>query len=123
MAKKRTRKFRTFCQLIPLSIALAGLAVLGYQSFFWLKLGYWKPIASKLLLDEILPPNFLRWLHNPQSWIGLKKIICPVFNLSLALLLLLVGLIALLLITRIFNLFSKPQVEEIQVLDSRGWRT
>ena len=121
MANKCIKKFRTCCLLIPLSIVICGLAVLGYQSFFWLKLGYWKPIAARLLLNEILPANILHWLHSPNSWIGLKRIICPFFNFSLAMLLLLVGLIALLLVTRIFSLFLKP--EKIQALDSRRWRT
>ena len=121
MATNRIKKFRTCCILIPLSIVISGLAVLGYQSFFWLKLGHWKPIASRLLLNEILPANFFQWLHNPHSWIGLKKIICPVFNFSLALLLLLVGLIALLFVIRIFNIFSRP--EKVEVLDRRKWRT
>ena len=121
MANKRTKKFRTCCLLIPSSIVLSGLTVLGYQSFFWLKLGQWKPITSRLLLDKVLPVSFFQWLHSPYSWIGLKKIIYPVFNFSLALLLLLVGLIALLLVVRIFNLFSKP--EKVEVLDRRKWRT
>ncbi|MBN1805861.1 MAG: hypothetical protein JW837_11470 [Sedimentisphaerales bacterium] len=121
MVNTGTRNFRTFCLLLPSSIALSGLAVLGYQSFFWLKLGYWKPIASKLLLNEILPINFFQWLHSPYSWIGLKKLIFPVFNIPLALFLLLVGLITLLLVSRIFSLFIKP--EKIKVPDSRRWRT
>jgi len=120
MAKKRIKKFRTFCQLIPLSIALTGLAVLGYQSFFWLKLGYWKPITARLLLNEILPADFLHWFHNPQSWLGLKKIISPFFNFPLALFLLLVGLAILQLVAKIFDFFSKP--EKIVVIDTRSWR-
>jgi hypothetical protein len=121
MAHKRTYKFRIFCQLIPLSIVISGLTVLGYQSLFWLKLGQWKSIDSRLLLNEVLPINFFQWLHSPYSWIGLKKLIIPIFNIPLALLLLLVGLITLLLVTKIFSLFTKP--EKVKVLDSRGWRT
>jgi hypothetical protein len=121
MTRKRVKKFRTCCLLMPLSIVISGLAVLGYQSFFWLKLGYWKPIASRLLLDKVLPINFFQWLHSPYTWVGLKKLIFQIVDLSLAMFLLLVGLIALLLVIRIFNLFSKP--EKIQVLDSRKWRT
>jgi hypothetical protein len=121
MAHKRTYKFRIFCQLIPLSIVISGLTVLGYQSLFWLKLGQWKSIDSRLLLNEVLPINFFQWLHSPYSWIGLKKLIIPIFNIPLALLLLLVGLITLLLVTKIFSFFTKP--EKVKVLDSRGWRT
>jgi hypothetical protein len=121
MVKKGTKKFRICCLLIPLSIVLSGLTVLGYQSFFWLKLGQWKPIASRLLLDKVLPINFFQWLHSPHSWIGLKKLVFPIVNLPLAMFLLLVGLISLLIVVRIFNLFSKPK--KVEVLNRRGWRT
>ncbi len=121
MANKRTKKFRTCCLLIPLSIVLSGLTVLGYQSFFWLKLGQWKPITSRLLLDKVLPINFFQWLHSPYTWVGLKKLVFQIVDLSLAMFLLLVGLITLLIVVRIFNLFSKP--EKVEVLDRRKWRT
>ena len=115
------QKFRKCCLLIPLSIALSGLAVLVYQSLFWLKLGYWKPLASRLVLNKVLPVDFLRWFHNPQSWLGLKKIISPFFNFPLALFLLLVGLVILQLVAKVFDFFSKP--EKIEVIETKRWRT
>jgi hypothetical protein len=122
MSKKGIKqKFRKCCLLIPSSIALSGLAVLIYQSWFWLKLGSWKPLASKLVLNKVLPANFLHWLHNPESWLGLKKIISPFFNFPLALFLLLAGLFILQLTTKIFDLFSKP--EKIEITETRSWRT
>ena len=114
------QKLRKCCLLIPLSIALSGLAVLVYQSLFWLKLGSWKPLASSLVLDQFMPANFLHWLHNPHSWLGLNKIISPFFNFPLALFLLLVGLAILQLVAKIFDFFSKP--EKIVVIDTRSWR-
>jgi hypothetical protein len=121
MAKSTIKqKFRTCCLFVPLSIALSGLAVLTYQSYFWLKLGCWKPLASRLLLDKILPADFLIWLRNPHSWSGLKKIISPFFNFPLSLFLLLVGLVAVQLVTGIFD--SNSAAEEVEVIDPRSWR-
>ncbi len=122
MAKKGIKqKFRKCCLLIPSSIAVSGLAVLAYQSWFWLKLGCWKPLDSRLVLNKVLPADFLHWLHNPNSWSGLKKIISPFFNLPLALFLILAGLAILHLVAKFFDLFSKP--EKIEVIDTRSWRT
>lgn len=115
------QEFRKCCLLIPSSIALSGLAVLIYQSWFWLKLGSWKPLTSKLVLNKVLPTDFLHWLHNPHSWLGLRKLISPFFNFPLALFLLLVGLAILQLVAKIFDLFSKP--EKIEITDTKGWRT
>ncbi|MBW7989374.1 MAG: hypothetical protein FVQ84_05065 [Planctomycetes bacterium] len=122
MTKQTIRKqIRKLFLFIPVSIALSGMVVLAYQGYFWMKLGHWKSLDSRLVLNKVLPINFLQWLRNPSSWLGLKKIISPFFNFPLALFLLLVGLIAILLLSKIFDLFSKP--EKIGVLDSRSWRT
>ncbi len=122
MAKKGIKqKLRKCCLLIPLSIALSGLAVLVYQSWFWLKLGCWNPLASRLVLNKVLPADFLHWLNNPHSWLGLKKIIYPFFNFPLALFLLLFGLVVLQLVAKIVDLFSKS--EKIELVSTGSWRT
>lgn len=115
------QKFRAFCLLISFSISLSGIAVLAYQSFVWLERGYWKALESRLVLDKVMPTNFFQWLHNPHSWLGLNKIIFPVFNSSLAMFLLVFGLVVLLLVAKTFDLFSKPEKKE-QVRVVR-WRT
>jgi len=114
MTGKQTigQKFRAFCLLIPFSISLSGIAVLAYQSFVWLKQGYWEALESRLVLNKVLPMNFFQWLHNPHSWSGLNKIISPVFNSSLAMFLLVFGLVVLLLVSKTFDLFLKPAKEE-----------
>jgi len=106
------QKFRVSCLLISFLIPLSGIVVLAYQSFCWLKDGYWKALGTRIVLDKVLPSNFFQWLHNPQSWLGLNKIISPIFNSSLAMFLLVFGLIALLLVAKIFDLFLKPEKEE-----------
>jgi len=108
MAKQTIEQnFREFCLLIPFSIALSGIAVLAYQNYFWLKQGYWKHLGSRLVFDKVLSTNFSQWLHNPKSWLGLNKIISPIFNSSLALFLLVFSLVILLLVAKTFDLFSK----------------
>ncbi|HUU19175.1 MAG TPA: hypothetical protein VMW72_18635 [Sedimentisphaerales bacterium] len=115
------QKFRAFCLLVVFSIPLSGIAVLAYQSFVWLKQGYWRTLESRLVLDKVLPTNFLQWLHNPYSWSGLNKIISPVFNSSLAMFLLVFGLVVLLLVAKAFDLFLKPAKEEQARV--KRWRT
>jgi len=108
------QKFRAFCLFLAFSISLSGIAVLAYQSFVWLKYGYWKAFGSR-------PTNFFQWLHNPRSWSGLNKIIYPVLNSSLAMFLLVFGLVVFLLVAKTFDLFSKYWKKE-QTRVAR-WRT
>jgi hypothetical protein len=115
------QKFRAFCLLISFSIPLSGIAVLAYQSFVWLERGYWKALGSRLVLDKVMPTNFSQWLVNPHSWLGLNKIISPAFNSSLAMFLLVFGLVVLVLVAKTFDLFSKPvKKEQARVV---RWRT
>jgi hypothetical protein len=116
------QKFRAFCLLVAFSISLSGIAVLAYQSFVWLKHGYWKAFESRLVLYKVLPMNFFQWLHNPHSWSGLNKIISPVFNSSLAIFLLVFGLVVHLLVAKTFDLFSKYEKKKIEVVRTRNWR-
>ena len=118
--KSIKQNLRKCCLIIPLSIVISGLAVLMYQSLFWLKLGYWKPLSSRLVLNRILPVVFLNWLNNTESWLGIKKIINPFFNFPLALFLLLVGVVILQLTAKFFDFFSKP--EKIEIIETRNWR-
>jgi hypothetical protein len=113
--------FRAFCLLLAFSISLSGIAVLAYQSFVWLKHGYWEALGSRLVLNKVLPTNFFLWLHNPHSWLGLNKIISPVLNSSLAMFLLVFGLVVLLLLAKAFDLFLKPAKEEQTRV--KRWRT
>jgi hypothetical protein len=118
--KTSGRQFRKICLSIPFSFALSGMAVLVYQSIIWARQGYWKSLGSRLVLNRILPSSFFHWLQNPKSWLGLKKIVFSVFNLPLALFLLLFGLVILLLVLKIFNFFSKP--EKTESIERKTWR-
>jgi len=118
--KTSGRQFRKICLSIPFSFALSGMAVLAYQSAIWLRQGYWKSLGTRLVLNKVLPSNFLHWLQNPKSWLGLNKIVFSVFNLPLALFLLLFGLVILLLVAKTFDLVSKS--ENTAPIDRRAWR-
>jgi hypothetical protein len=120
--QKIGQKFRSFCLLVAFSISLSGITVLVYQSFVWLKHGYWKALELRLVLNKVLPTNFSQWLHNPRSWSGLNKIISSVFNSSLAIFLLVFGLVVFLLVAKTFDLFSKYEKMEIEVVHTRNWR-
>ena len=128
MAKQTIRlQIRKLFLFIPFSIALSGIAVLAYQGYFWMKLGHWKSLDSKLVLNIVLPTNFLQWLRNPSSWLGLKNVITPVFNFPLALFLLLFGLAVFLLISKAFDSFSTAEAEriskmDIEVIPTKNWR-
>jgi len=72
--------------LVGLLVALAGLAVLAYQVYFYLRNGQWLPVSVMSAAAPHVP-----WLRDPRSWVGLHKLVrdalalCP---LSLALVLL-----------------------------------
>lgn len=108
MIKKTVRqKFSKLCPLIPLSIALSGIAVLVYQIWFLATRGFWKPLSLRAALDIILPAKFFQWIQNPGSWLVLKKIIYPFVNFPLSLFLMIFGMIVILLAFKIFNTSSK----------------
>jgi hypothetical protein len=126
MAKQTIKlQIRKLFLLVPCSIALSGMVVLVYQGYFWMKLGYWKSLDSKLVLNKVLPINFLQWLRNPSSWLGLKEMITSVFNFPLALFLLLFGLVVFVLIDKTFDSFLKSEMikkMDIEVIPTKNWR-
>jgi hypothetical protein len=103
------QKLSRFCLLIPLSIALSGMAVFVYQICFWATRGHWKPLGSRVILDIILPTSFLRWVENPGSWLILKKIMSVFLNYPLSLCMMVLGLAVLLFAVKVFDLSSKTE--------------
>lgn len=74
-----------FFAVVSWLIALAGVCVFGYQVYFWLMYGYWKPLQAAVLFKKILPASFLGWVVDETAWVGLKKIILFVFRCPLGL--------------------------------------
>ena len=72
-----------FCGSITLgimafaSLFLAfGLGLVGYQVFLWIKDGVWSEFATIEVFNFLFENTLLaQWLDNPESWLGLQKII------------------------------------------------
>jgi hypothetical protein len=107
-----------FFALFPLSIAVCGVAVLAYQSYRWLTLGYWKPLTTSLVLDKVLPASFFQWLYSSNCWKGINNMVFFVLNSSLGLFLLIFSLVLRLFIAKFFKLCSRAATTE----DGRSWR-
>lgn len=73
--------------LAGLLVALAGVAVFGYQVFLYLKFDEWRSISVFGVLAPYVP-----WLASPQSWPGLHRLVRQAFTLlPLSLCLILIG--------------------------------
>jgi len=83
-----TRKFLSgIIAFVGVLFVLAGLGVLGLQVYGYLKTGDWGSIS---LLGVATP--YWRWLHSPQGWFGLHKIVTDAMGLMpLSMALVLVG--------------------------------
>jgi len=53
-----------------------GLGLVGYQVFLWIKDGVWSEFAIMEVFNSIFGDTLAaQWLSNPESWLGLQKII------------------------------------------------
>ena len=115
---KLGQKIKEVFLMIPFFIALCGMGVLVSQGIGWLKHGQWKQIRAGWLLDQVLPPSALDWLHGGHSWSGANNVISYIFNSSLALFLLVFGFILLILMVKTFDMISRPAKNT----EKKGWR-
>jgi hypothetical protein len=122
--RKRTVKesiiknVQAFFLLAPNSIAVCALAVLAYQGYFWFRHGWWKPLKARWVMNELLPPSFVQWLHSGTSWSGVNDIIMFVLNNSLVLLLIVLSLALRLLIVKAFGALLRSEKTE----EKLSWR-
>lgn len=112
------RNVRAFFLLAPNSIAVCALAVLAYQGYFWFRYGWWRPLKARWVMNELLPPHFVQWLHSSTSWSGVNDIIRFVLNNSLVLLLIVLSLALRLLIVKAFGLLLRHEGTE----EKLSWR-
>ena len=74
-----SRKVSVICEVIGVLLAslaiLGGVAIVGIQSFGWLKSGQW----SKFSIRDFIAPN-----HPITDWIGFQSIIDWFLDASLA---------------------------------------
>ena len=53
-----------------------GLGLVGYQVFLWIKDGVWSEFATMEVFNFLFENTIIaQWLVNPESWLGLQKII------------------------------------------------
>jgi hypothetical protein len=85
------RTWEIIVKIIGVIIILAGIGIVGFQIFIYLKNGEWIELPL-LYLVTYGPNEFVSWLYNPTSWLGLHKIIYGALKLiPLSLCLILVG--------------------------------
>jgi hypothetical protein len=57
-------------------ILLAGIALLSYQSLLWLQSGVWTEYPLLSVFTFIFENTALhQWVINPESWVGMQKLI------------------------------------------------
>lgn len=84
------KAWQRIVNIFGVTLILAGIGIFGFQIFIYLKSGQW--IELPLLMVAFWPSEFVSWLYNPNSWIGLQKIIYGALELiPLSLFLVLVG--------------------------------
>ena len=85
--------------LLVFSPFIGAACVLIYQCYLWLKDGEWVTVSGVVVFESILGPNhaFLQWIHAPDSWYGIHRIV-QYLTSSLVVVLLLMGMAFLCLI-------------------------
>lgn len=68
--------------MIGLLVIAAGIGIIFFQIIYWLLYAEWIAIPTSLAIAYIWPKFYWSWVYNPQSLIGLAKIIryilaCP----------------------------------------------
>lgn len=57
-------------------ILLAGVGLLGYQALLWLQNGVWTEYPLLMVFNFLLENTPLhQWILNPESWIGMQKLV------------------------------------------------
>ncbi len=62
--------------LLSSLVFFAGIGIVGYQSFVWIKDGVWNAMPLMAVFDFLFENTALQeWVHNPASWTGLHQVI------------------------------------------------
>ena len=85
--KEQERKENIRFRVIGL-LFLAGILVLGFQVFVWLRSGEWLSIPLGIVMIGLDQNGALAlWLSSPGSWYGLHEALMWILNLPLSLVL------------------------------------
>ena len=68
------KAWQKIVNVLGVLLILAGLVIVGFQVFLYFKNGQWIELPL-LYLAAFGPDEFVTWLNNPTSWVGLHKII------------------------------------------------
>jgi len=71
--------FNVFLYFIGLALVIFGIFLLGSQIFNFLKSGVWNEIPLVGIM-AYAPDKIAAWVFEPQSWLGLHKIIISILN-------------------------------------------
>lgn len=79
--------------LLGIGILLCGLAVVGYQCFFWLRDGVWTPIEIHTIWQMLSwpEPNFTNFKWVGFEWIGVQKLVVIFLGIPVSVVLILTG--------------------------------
>ena len=68
------RAWQRIVNIFGVILILTGIGIVGFQIFIYLKNRQWIELPL-LYLVAFGPNEFVSWLDNPTSWLGLHKII------------------------------------------------
>jgi hypothetical protein len=87
------RAWQKLLNLLGLTLLYSGAITIGLQFLAYLMYGEWEELPLFYLFALLGPDRFMAWLDNPDSWIGLHKIVFGVLKfMPLSLFLMLLGL-------------------------------
>ena len=79
--------------LVSSLVFFAGIGIVSYQTFVWLKDGVWNAMPLMAVFDWLFEGTALQeWVHNPASWQGMHQVIeWNLTNIPLSLVLIIEG--------------------------------
>jgi hypothetical protein len=96
----------TFVSFIATMVFCSGLGLLAYQVFLWIKDGAWTDYSVFVMFNFLLENTALhQWINQPESWLGLQRILFWLFeNTPLSLALIVPGIMVAFLSTGVMGM-------------------
>ena len=106
--------------LLSSLVFFAGIGIVGYQSFVWIKDGVWNAMPLMAVFDFLFENTALQeWMQNPTSWTGLHQVVeWNLTNVPLSLVLIVeggllsAGLLAMMVLAILIRRFQFKHREE-----------
>ena len=74
LSRIKDKFFSGIIYLVGILLVLTSLAVISYQIFLYLYKGGWTPFQFRIFL-EYTPYQFYSWVIDPDSWLGLHRVV------------------------------------------------